>query len=484
MTYKLPATWSSQQQAFIDELRDGHSNIVLEAVAGSGKTTTILGAVTQIPHLKTAILAYNTKIADEIKSKLIKLGIDWKVARAGTVHSFGFAALRKTFGDIKVDEKKVLQFIAPGPYDSIIKSMVSLAKQRALGVIDRIHDMGAWRDIINHFDLIDDENPVDTEDLISEAITALKKSNAQTNVIDFDDMVYLPLVHPVKFFRYDVVIIDEAQDTNPARRELAKRLIAPRGRLVAVGDHHQAIYGFTGADNDSLQILQRNFNAKEMPLTVTYRCPKVVVDFARQWVSHITAADTAIDGEVLDAGALIDITPEANSMILCRNTKPLVSAAFSLLRRRIPCKIEGRDIGKGLIKLARKWSRIKTIEGYHSKLDSWIADRRAQDEGRKLEMFEDQYATMLVIMEQCAGKDRQALVDTIESLFADDVKGVIILSTIHKAKGREAKVVYWLNRRTTCPSKYAKQEWEQLQEINLQYVCCTRAQNKLIEVTV
>lgn len=86
--------FSPQQAAFLDWAANGRGSCVLEAVAGAGKTTTLLAAVERIQG-QVAILAYNRKIADEIKGKLKARGIDFKKAQAGTVHSFGFAAFRK-----------------------------------------------------------------------------------------------------------------------------------------------------------------------------------------------------------------------------------------------------------------------------------------------------------------------------------------------------------------------------------------------------
>ncbi len=59
---------------------------------------------------------------------------------------------------------------------------------------------------------------------------------------------------------------------------------------------------------------------------------------------------------------------------------------------------------------------------------------------------------------------------------------MLVLSSIHKAKGREWERVFWLDRAGTCPSKWARQAWQQEQERNLMYVCATRAKEQLIEV--
>lgn len=491
--YTLPTTWSPQQAAFIDWAINGKGSCVLEAVAGSGKTTTVLAAATQMSG-KIAILAYNNKIAAEIKGKVEDLGISWQQVNAGTVHSFGFKALRKFWPNVQVDEKKVdaiIEELAPeSPFGPIVKQLVSLAKQSAVGVIHRMHDTKIWEHIVDHFDLLDDPfTSEDTPDIIALAIRVLKASNAMTGVVDFDDMVYLPLVLPCKHFRYNAVFVDEAQDTNPARRELVKRLMMPGARLIAVGDKHQAIYGFTGADNDSLDLIVRDFNAICMPLTVTYRCPKNIVAFAQQWVSHIQAADTAIDGEVSSAmlPEIIEKLRGEQAAILCRNVKPLVSVAFKLIKARIACRIEGRDIGKGLIKLATKWKSAKLIATYEEKLEKHLENSRRnfKDKPMKLQMIEDQCEVIKLIMSQCRAENKERMTDVVDwlnEMFADDVVSGIVLSTIHKSKGREWKNVYWLDRARTLPSRYAEKQWQLEQEANLCYVAATRAEERLTEI--
>lgn len=350
--------------------------------------------------------------------------------------------------------------------------------------------------IAEHFDVTFDHKraPQRIAEIIECAIEILKLSNNQTNVIDFDDMVYLPVFHKVRFWGYKWIFVDEAQDTNPARRALVRALLAPGGRVVAVGDRHQAIYGFTGADADSLDLIRKDFNACELPLTTTYRCPKSVVSFAQQWVSHIEAHESAPDGIVRQIEG-VDLLKQNNltkgTAILCRNTKPLVRLAFWLIRNRIPCRVEGRDIGVSLVKLATRWSRTKTLDELDHALDEYLDREKtkllAKKEELKAQAVEDRVDTLRVIIEDCQsqGKDSvEAVVEEIEKLFGDDIKNLLVLSTIHKSKGREWKTVYWLDRAGTLPSKYARQDWQIEQERNLMYVAATRAISELIEIEV
>ena len=96
-----PSRWnglSDQQLAVIRWVYEGKGSLELLARAGCGKTFTLMKVVAAIAESKlgdVALMAYNKKIADELKQKLEQAGYDWRVAQAGTVHSFGFAAWRK-----------------------------------------------------------------------------------------------------------------------------------------------------------------------------------------------------------------------------------------------------------------------------------------------------------------------------------------------------------------------------------------------------
>lgn len=499
--------WSPQQSAFINEAKTGTSSIVLIAVAGAGKTTTILEAADGMRGT-TIILSYNKKIADEIKAKLKKRGIDWKRVEASTVHSIGLRNYKRAVPGVIVKGDKVGSICASWvendeiditlvPHTSVMCHLVSLAKANAVGVEGQGHidDTSIWEDIVDHFDLFDEE-PLQkkADQIIDVAIKLLKASNELRQVVDFDDMIYLPLLFQIRFFQYDQVVMDEAQDANIARKLIADALLKDDGRFMGVGDPHQAIYGFTGADNDSMENLKSWFKCKEMPLTVTYRCPKNIVKFAQTWVNHIQAHESAPQG-VITAMTFEDFMVKkelhyGDSAILCRNTRPLVTSAFALIRENIPCRIEGRNIGETLIKLATRWKSISTIPELEDKLEEWLDAETAKWIAKKkmarVQEAEDKVETLKVVMDACLERKQHLITDVvayINSIFADNVTGILTLSTIHKSKGREWKNVFWLDRFTTCPSKYASQPWEIEQENNLCYVAATRSMNMLVDLS-
>jgi superfamily I DNA/RNA helicase len=508
---------SPQQAAVYDWTSNGAGSAVIEAVAGAGKTTTLINLLDRTTGT-VAFMAYNKKIAEEIEAKAAPLNLGNRV-RIGTVHSFGFAALRTSCPRTKVDGKKLITIAKrlienkriPEEMHQFVIKAASMAKQSGIGAITKIDDAKAWAEMIAHHGI--EELLIEDFDLahgISAAIILLTASNAMADqVIDFDDMVYLPLQRRLNLQTYTWVLLDEAQDTNATRRALARKMLAPGGRMVAVGDPAQAIYGFTGADSDSLDLIRADFNAITLPLTVSYRCPKAVVAEARNWVRHIQPADNAIEGSVecidedtfwnnnryreLNGEDAVYTTLTVDDAILCRNTAPLVAAAYRLIRNGMGCYIEGRDIGTGLIKLATKWKTARTVADLRDRLSKWSKAeiKRALDKSQDAQAarVDDQTSTLFEIMSALPDDAPIASIQTaINTLFGDTPAGqrprVVTLSTIHKSKGREWKRVLWWGANAYQPSPFARQAWQQGQECNLMYVAATRAQETLVHVTV
>lgn len=498
---------SPQQQAIFDWTAYKRGSAVVEAVAGAGKTTTLVKLLS-LTKGTVAFMAYNTKIVVDIKAKVDPLGLGNRI-RCGTVHSFGNSAIWRAFPNTTTDGKKLQKLLAnrlrdavPEEMDDFLVAAVSMAKQVGIGALTRIEDDQAWSDMFDHHDLMDnlpDGNEYDFRECVAVAKMLLKASwDATPSVIDFDDMIYETVRRGLRVWQNDWVLLDEAQDTNPTRRALAKMMLKPNGRLVAVGDPRQAIYGFTGADADALGLIEREFNTTNLPLTVTYRCPKAVVKVAHRWVQHIQAADSAPEGDTAhiveqEFWQKVASRLSKTDAILCRNTRPLVKLAYQLIRTGIGCRIEGRSIGDGLLALTSRWRRVSSVGEFLVKLEDWmqkeVAKATAVGNESRAETIEDQYGCIVEISSGLGQDDHlNVLRSKIESLFGDTPAGVsprvLTLSTIHRSKGREWPCVVWWGAEQYSPSKWARQTWQLGQEDNLCYVAATRAQKELILVDV
>lgn len=501
---------SPQQSDFFDWIVNGTGSCILEAVAGAGKTTTLVKGL-EILTGKAFFGAFSKDIVSEIRTKVAHLG---RKVTVNTMHAEGFGALRRAFPNIRVDNDKCTNIFRGAsekypeykPFEGSVLRLVSLAKQYAVGITKDMADRRVWMEIVEHYDIETfsesdaDGNFVDNTDLVIKlARKVLEHSNKTVHdVADFDDMIYGPLYHKVKFFLYDWVLIDEAQDTNEVRRLLALAILKRGGRLVAVGDRHQAIFGFTGADSNSLELIAHSVNAKRLPLTVTYRCPKAVVKYAQTWVSHIQAAETAPEGIVSDSTVdMLSKIAKPGDAILCRFNAPLVRYVYSFIADGIPALIEGRDIAEGLVNLARRWKRVSTFTKMLENLDKYedreVNKYRIKEQESKAAAVEDKVGCLRVIIARVQKIDPdvknvvERLVQEIEAIFAKDKDGtvdkskVVLFSSGHKSKGREWKKVVWLQ---TGPSAWARKEWEMEQEDNLCYVMATRAKEELVLVDI
>jgi superfamily I DNA/RNA helicase len=293
------------------------------------------------------------------------------------------------------------------------------------------------------------------------------------------------------------LLVHNCQDTNGARRALALAMLKPRtGRMIFVGDPAQAIYGFTGADSDSMKLLKDATNAITLPLNVTRRCPHKVVEMAKKLVSDFTAHESSKEG-VVRVTQYNDLPKENLSkmdVVLCRNTSPLIKLAYTLLTQGIGCRVEGREIGTGLIALARRW-KVKELSALMNKLDDYqhrqTAKFMSKGQEDRIEALVDKIECLRIIIQRCLGMKQHTiddLVRSIEQMFGNtkdgEVPPVLTLSTVHKSKGREWKRVFLLGRGRYMPSPYAKKDWAIQQEQNLIYVAITRSLEELIDVPV
>ena len=497
--------FSPYQTAIFEAVQSGAENLLVQARAGSGKTFTALHAI-QYMKGEVISLAFNKKNAVELKNKVENMGL--VNAKAVTFHSEGFANFRRgNRGYTKLENRKVF-FIADdytaqnedeNKIKSFITKIVSHAKAAGFGIqgcdCPEIDDKQAWYDLITHQDITFDSEKVSLERAVEIAIDVLKQSNRESRTIDFDDMLYLPLLREYNIKQYDWVVVDEAQDTNAVRKLLAKKMVRPGGRILIIGDEAQAIYGFTGAENDSMNLLKEQFQCKELPLPICYRCGSKIIEEAQQYVPDIEPMENAHEGIVRseDYSEFIenvgDYNFDKNTGIICRNNAPLVALAFNLIRQGIGCRIEGRDIGRNLLTLTRKW-KTNDLTYFTEKLSQYFEREMKKPANKyKLQLLDDKLETMIVLIGRCQelGQNTvKSLQNLIDGMFTDsdekNVPNVVVLSSIHKAKGLEWDRCFVYGMKQFMPSRFAKQDWQLEQEENLKYVAITRAKNELVYV--
>lgn len=463
--------WSPYQEA-IFATKDDTENILIEAVAGAGKTKTIVHYVSLIGG-NALYLAFNKSAAEELREKVIGQTVK-------TINALGHGILTKRIPGVKLDTWKVsnavktklntAEYTEFGPQTA---RLVSLAKGQAFGIlipadVQNFMKLATGAELDIPFDYLARAATV--------ANTVFEEVINDFTSFDFDDQLFLPVFHDWTFPTFDVVLIDEAQDLNPIQHLMLSRLADKGARIIAVGDTNQAIYGFRGALHNSMRLLSDTFNMKEFPLSVTYRCDQKIVNLAQEYVPHIRARDNAPPGLVnytdsVSVGSIAD-----DSLVICRNNAPIFSLAMRFLIERRPVRVLSNFIGqlKGFIK-SFKTRDLKILE---DRLKEWYKYEyakaiEAEFHGRA-QYIEDKYETVMSLI-----REAEVFDDVLVALdrFGSSTSGPT-LSTIHKAKGLEASTCIILNREK-LPSRYAVSEEALQQENNLIYVGITRARNHL-----
>lgn len=478
----LTRTWSKYQEAIFEFVENGSGNAIVEAVAGSGKSTTIVECAERAKG-SVLFLAFNRAIATELNTR----GVN-----ARTFHSLANQVVTRDRRSYVVTQNKLQKLINENltgsraeMYGAFIIKLVGLGRQTGIGCL--VEDTReAWLQLVEHHELEIDKKGATIDTGIELASDLLGWSN-KSKLFDYDDMLYFAVRDGLTLPRYDFTFVDEAQDTNAIQRAILRKLMSPgsAARLIAVGDPAQAIYGFRGADSESLNMIAHEFNCVYLPLTVSYRCPTSVVEHARQWVKHIEPAPLAPLGEVISYGTdwKNDIF-EPGDLVVCRTTKPIVHLAYQLLRSGKAARIVGREIGQGLISLIKRMD-AQNIDDLENSLESFCTRESekaiAKGNESKSEAIKDRVGTIMVLIADLPEKERtlSKLQQTIEWLFSSKSSVAVVLSTIHRAKGLESDTVFWLNSEK-CPAKWARQGWQKQQEENLCYVATTRAKSSLV----
>ena len=473
---------SQYQEAVFDFVKSGEGNAVVEAVAGSGKTTTIVHAL-QYTSGKVLFVAFNKHIADELSRRAPDH------VRVCTLHSLGLSNLRSQGVKVDLDKSETIldRYI---PLDKTATNATKAeqvrirAQRMALRQVSDLakatltpSDIPSLGGMVSRYGL--DINGGGDE--VLGLVEKVMSDSLEMDCVDFADMIWMAIRRDIPLEQYDWVFVDEAQDLNAAQIELVLRSVTDEGRVIAVGDRYQSLYGFRGADTEAIPRLIRELNAVQLPLSITYRCPKSHVARAAEIVPDISAWDEAEEGIIVEMGEeKLYSTVQDEDMILCRVNAPLIGTAMRLIRRGIKATVRGRDIGRGLIFLAEKMPAldmemfIACLNEYHVKERVRLLRNEARNKGRLISL-DDKVETLHAIASEV---DKvEDIPAAIGGLFSDDIAGVV-LSSIHRAKGLEAERVFVLHPEL-LPHPRAEMDWEKQQERNCEYVAMTRSKREL-----
>lgn len=495
---KVEIKHSKYQEAIFDFIQHGVGNLVVEASAGSGKSYTLLKCLELVDKEQRILLsAFNRDIVTELKKKSKNL----ENVHVMTLHGLGLSMLQRNYpnAELELDEFKYRSYVWTNIKNLSKIDLGELSKRDYARYVDNVCQYVSYGrcylcQTVKDLELIEERYGIDTyADEKEVALDVIEWGKNNLSIIDFTDMIYLPnaLMCKPLGLQFDWIAVDEAQDLSTAQREIVLKCRKLNTRMLFFGDSNQCVYMFNSSDPESFNALKDLPNTTSLPLSISYRCAKRIVDFAKEIVPSIEENGDGREGEIKYDVQLEEV--QDGDMIICRNNAPLMQIYTDFLKLGKKCAIRGKDIGSNLAHMVTK-TKCDTLqrnfvhEGVFPKLYDSLLKSIYELMGRYNITFEDAVSSssisirydMVMALEILSEglKTSEELIAKIGEVFSDRKKVGISLSTIHKAKGLEANNVY-VACRSLMPSSSAKKDWEVLQEHNLMYVAYTRAKDKL-----
>ncbi|WP_267244394.1 UvrD-helicase domain-containing protein [Streptomyces sp. PR69] len=413
-------------------------DLVLQAGAGCGKSSTLKMIARSDARRRMTYVAYNRSIAAEASRSFPSTVL------CKTGHGLAFdprygARLqrpRQTAHQAAqaLDVRSVLGIVGSTPAIitdlSVPKAMTSkLIMRAALDTVTRWCHSADLEITERHIPRYD--GLTKTEPRAQLAALVLPVARAAWDDLRTDDGVLnLSHDHYLKMWALssptiptDVVLLDEAQDTNDVLS--AVLLAQDHAQRIAVGDSAQQIYGWRGA-NDALQKFVRELSAPELTLSQSFRFGPAIADEANLWLRTIDAPLrlTGYDQCTSTVGPVAE--PDA---ILCRTNAGAMGIVMEALATGRKTALVG---GGGDIKRLA-WAAEALQSGRptdHPELlafPSWDAVR---------EYAEEEDGSLKVLVKLIDEHGTEAIISAADALCSEQ-QADLVVSTAHKAKGRE-----------------------------------------------
>ncbi|BDP44536.1 hypothetical protein DAETH_45050 (plasmid) [Deinococcus aetherius] len=489
---------SEYQQRIFDflEFEDGHGLVI--AVAGSGKSTTLLESVKVIKRgdarARIAVLAFNRSIRHELETKLGEAGVD--DVETATLNGFGMRVLNRRKRGIKVDQHKAAGMLNRAALDVLGTRLTQDDLKRVRNLYEKfqsyVHcdpsDPDHYARLARQYNVTDAEG---LQPVVARALDLTVATYQAQNLISLDEQNYLPVRLNLPMQPYDFVFVDECQDLTQTQLELVRRAAGETGRLLFVGDPRQAIMGFRGADNNSVENIRRLPSPpRELKLTVSYRCPKSHVRRAQALMPAIEAAPHAREGEVFEVGwAQAFGYVRERDLLFSRNNDLVDLIVLELLSRGLTLDYEGQAALR-----PDKSDQEEALESDSGRVRKVVTELRNLAAGfvpasapRARPPLGPRNKPLKVLPpwvlgrlhEQAQRWDGGEFRTFVEAVTAPDPRMGVRVSSAHQAKGLEADRVFVMGYPLFAKLRQDQQEWERQQEENLKYVALTRARETL-----
>lgn len=518
---------------------------IIDAVAGSGKTTTIIDSASHIDRSKKILFcAFNNSIAKEISSRFMQKGMG--EIQVKTMHALGLDILKSNFpGTFRMESDKysklVDQFLEHEssqeilrdlcdlndiPVDSQnkidqyqLKNFRSVIKSTAIDACNKLRltltpfDLAAFKNLVKHYNILNERKltskSIDDEislyfEIVKRVVAKGNELAQKTFLIDFADMLYLPFEWKLTpLSRFDLLFIDECQDLSRSQLAVALKYVKKEGRILSVGDPHQSIYGFTGADIESFKQIKDLPNTVTLSLSKCFRCPDNVIELAQHFRADISSFAPK-EGFIkkIQYDEVIQHVKSGN-LIISRTKAPLQVLIFKMIDKSITIEVHEDEVKEFMNDLRFLFSKdeLSAASVYRNGNDFFekVVERNVYFAEKKTQKFKTKQdkenflaeekhlieAKVDFIKKQLSInpgiQNINALLKRIEQLISGG-NDAVKLYTIHRAKGLENETVFILDFDLLPLYRDGQKDWEKTQERNLKYVALTRTKKNLFLV--
>ena len=425
--------------------------------AGTGKTTLIKeAAVIFLKETQGKGSIVYLSFGEAMNKSAEKMFLGIKVT-CKTFHAFALDAIKNENKKITLskssDYEKMRMEQLRCDNDFQLKQLVAMCKVYGVNTAEGIRYITD-----THFSHFKNINSV--EQNCERYFKAFMKKPDWANVakISFDDLIYHAGKGHITLPKYHLTIVDECQDANAMQWDIAYRTTyngnARCGRVFAVGDIKQSIFGFQGADHNVMT--KKTKQMRVFPLTLSFRCPTEVVAHIKSELKMAfeMQALPEHEGAIIKTESYTNIKKE-RSMVLCRTNAPLFKLYCYLYNKGYKVRLNASSNAF--------WQLTAEVKKCHN-----IAAL-----ARSINFMRNDTGDILgSLMEGCASiADLQQKIALLQKGHAGS--DAVLLSTVHSAKGLEANHVYIL-----APEKLGehrgRNDFERVQELNLHYVAFSR----------
>jgi len=465
-------------------------NIKINAVAGSGKTTTIIEYIKARPNKRALYLAFNKTVRQEAIKKFEQYGINW--VKVETAHSLAYknvvpkSGYSVSTGYKTYQIKDLLGIESLGNEinsyimaNHVLKYAAYFCNSNALKVKD-----------LNLLDIISEENSAlfikrNYEKILLYTRQFLAKMDKREINVTHD--FYLKKYQLSKpRLNYDFIFFDEGQDSSPVMLDI---FLKQKATKIIVGDAHQQIYGWRYAVNSLEKVAFKNYT-----LSKSFRFEKEIGNLAEYilyWKKNIfNYSPVKIEGIGKNNSKKVRAT-------IGRTNTALMLRAIDLLIEKQTIENVYFEGNISSYTYAEEGGSIYDIlnlkNGEYTFIrDNLIGSMQSFSELEEyVEATEDRSLKMLIDVVKKYGKNLPLYIKILKDKHLPDKmreEADMVFSTVHRCKGMEYDEVTILDdfvKEIDIKNMIKKEELENVsvaklsEEINLLYVAVTRTKNIL-----